>query len=199
MAVVERFARQSGRKTGAVAHAPPAASRYVDMSALGVEASPVSTSSLRPMREGDLDAVMAIEQRAYPFPWTRGIFKDCLKAGYPSWVMTEHGLVIGYGLLSIAADEAHVLNICIAPERQGRGLGRHLLRALVKIARDHRVQRVFLEVRPSNPGAILLYQSEGFNEIGRRPRYYPAKDGREDALVMAIELVADDITTMPPL
>ncbi len=140
------------------------------------------------MREGDLDAVMAIEQRAYPFPWTRGIFKDCLKAGYPSWVMTEHGLVIGYGLLSIAADEAHVLNVCVAPERQGRGLGRYLLRALVKIARDHRVQRVFLEVRPSNPGAITLYHSEGFNEIGRRPRYYPAKDGREDALVMAIEL-----------
>ena len=71
--------------------------------------------------------------------------------------------------------------------------------ALVKIARDQRSQRVFLEVRPSNPGAIALYHSEGFNEIGRRPRYYPARDGREDALVMAIELVADDITTMPPL
>ena len=169
------------------------------MSAQGVEVSPTSAPSLRPMREGDLDAVMAIEQRAYPFPWTRVIFRDCLKSGYPSWVMTEHGLVIGYGLLSIAADEAHVLNICVAPERQGRGLGRYLLRALVKIARDQRSQRVFLEVRPSNPGAIALYHSEGFNEIGRRPRYYPARDGREDALVMAIELVADDITTMPPL
>ena len=169
------------------------------MSAQGVEVSPTSAPSLRPMREGDLDAVMAIEQRAYPFPWTRGIFRDCLKSGYPSWVMTEHGLVIGYGLLSIAADEAHVLNICVAPERQGRGLGRYLLRALVKIARDQRSQRVFLEVRPSNPGALALYHSEGFNEIGRRPRYYPARDGREDALVMAIELVADDITTMPPL
>ena len=146
------------------------------MSAQGVEVSPTSAPSLRPMREGDLDAVMAIEQRAYPFPWTRGIFRDCLKSGYPSWVMTEHGLVIGYGLLSIAADEAHVLNICVAPERQGRGLGRYLLRALVKIARDQRSQRVFLEVRPSNPGAIALYHGEGFNEIGRRPRYYPARD-----------------------
>ncbi|MBD9479372.1 ribosomal protein S18-alanine N-acetyltransferase [Pseudoxanthomonas sp. PXM02] len=199
MAQFGRAARQRRRQARVVAHPAAAASRRAVVSALGVEASPASSTSLRPMREGDLDAVMAIEQRAYPFPWTRGIFKDCLKAGYPSWVMTEHGLVIGYGLLSIAADEAHVLNICIAPERQGRGLGRHLLRALVKIARDHRVQRVFLEVRPSNPGAILLYHSEGFNEIGRRPRYYPAKDGREDALVMAIELVADDITTMPPL
>ncbi|MEL1266163.1 ribosomal protein S18-alanine N-acetyltransferase [Pseudoxanthomonas putridarboris] len=169
------------------------------MSALGVEAAQASASVLRPMRDADLDAVLAIEQRAYPFPWTRGIFRDCLKAGYPSWVLTEHGLVIGYGLLSIAADEAHVLNICVAPERQGRGLGRFLLRALVKIARGQAVQRVFLEVRPSNPGAIALYHSEGFNEIGRRPRYYPARDGREDALVMAIELVPDDITTMPRL
>ena len=93
--------------------------------------------------------------------------------------------------MSIAAGEAHVLNLCTAPERQSRGLGRHLLRALLKTARDHRVQRVFLEVRPSNPQAIALYHSEGFNEIGRRPRYYPAATGREDALVMALELLDD--------
>ena len=154
---------------------------------------------LRPLRESDLDAVMAIEQRAYPFPWTRGIFKDCLKAGYPSWVMTEHGLVIGYGLLSIAADEAHVLNVCVDPRRQSRGLGRRLLRELVRAARQHGAVRVFLEVRPSNTAAIALYHSEGFNEIGRRPRYYPAATGREDALVMAMELVDEDIVRMPPL
>ena len=87
----------------------------------------------------------------------------------------------------------------MTPERQGRGLGRYLLRALVKQAGDLRAGRVFLEVRPSNLGAIRLYHSEGFNEIGRRPRYYPARDGREDALVMAIELVAGDIEKMPPL
>lgn len=155
------------------------------MSAIRAETSPLA---LRPMRDGDLDAVMAIEQRAYPFPWTRGIFRDCLKAGYPAWVMVEHQLIIGYGILSVAADEAHVLNVCVAPERQGRGHGRTLLRALVKQARDVRASRIFLEVRPSNLGAICLYHSEGFNEIGRRPRYYPAKDGREDALVMAMEL-----------
>ncbi len=160
------------------------------MSALSVEAA---SPSLRPMRESDLDAVIAIEQRAYPFPWTRGIFRDCLRAAYPAWVMCEHGLIIGYGVLSIAADEAHLLNICVAPERQGRGFGRFLLRALVKHARDQRVHRIFLEVRPSNPGAIQLYHSEGFNEIGRRPRYYPARDGREDALVMAMELMFDDV------
>jgi ribosomal-protein-alanine N-acetyltransferase len=113
--------------------------------------------------------------------------------------MEEDGLLMGYGLLSIAADEAHILNICVDPLCQSRGHGRHLLRALVKLARDHGAHRVFLEVRPSNTPAVALYHSEGFNEIGRRPRYYPAREGREDALVMAIELVDDDIQVMPPL
>ena len=148
-------------------------------------------AGLRPMREDDLDAVLAIEQRAYPFPWTRGIFRDCLRADYPAWVLVEDGLVIGYGVLSLAADEAHVLNVCAAPEVQGRGHGRRLLRALLQLARGRGAQRVFLEVRPSNAAAIALYHDEGFNEIGRRPRYYPAADGREDAIVMAMELFAD--------
>lgn len=154
---------------------------------------------LRPMREGDLDAVMAIEQRAYPFPWTRGIFRDCLAAGYPAWVLLEHALPVGYSVVSIAAGEAHILNICITPERQGRGLGRHLLRTVLLAVREQQAERVFLEVRPSNPHAQTLYQSEGFNEIGRRPRYYPAAHGREDAIVMAMELLAGDIERMPPL
>lgn len=144
---------------------------------------------LRPMRESDLDAVQAIEVRAYPFPWTQGIFRDCLRADYPSWVLHQDGRVVGYFLLSLAAGEAHVLNVCVAPEMQGRGYGRKLVRAILHIARGRGVDRVFLEVRPSNPGAIALYHAEGFNEIGRRPRYYPARDGREDALVMAIELL----------
>lgn len=160
----------------------------------------VDAPVLRCMRGEDLDAVMAIEQRAYPFPWTRGIFIDCLASGYSAWVL-EHGRqIIGYGLLSVAADEAHVLNVCVDPLVQSRGHGRLLLRALLDSARKHRAQRVFLEVRPSNPKAIALYQSEGFNEIGRRPRYYPAaNNGREDAIVMAIELLNADIDKMPPL
>jgi ribosomal-protein-alanine N-acetyltransferase len=148
-------------------------------------------ASLRPMREADLDAVLEIELRAYPFPWTRGIFRDCLHADYPAWVLLQDARVIGYGVLSIAADEAHLLNVCAAPEVQGHGHGRRLLRALVQVARARGVQRLFLEVRPSNTPAIALYDSEGFNEIGRRPRYYPARNGREDALVMAMELFAD--------
>ncbi|AEM49878.1 ribosomal protein S18-alanine N-acetyltransferase [Stenotrophomonas maltophilia] len=155
--------------------------------------------SLRALRESDLNAVMAIELRGYPFPWTRGIFIDCLRAGYPGLAMERDGLLIGYGVLSIAADEAHVLNICIDPLAQSRGLGRQLLRALVQLAADRGAQRVFLEVRPSNAPALALYHSEGFNEIGRRPRYYPAAQGREDAVVMAIELVDGDLQAMPPL
>ena len=116
---------------------------------------------------------------------------DCLRADYPAWVLVEHGLVIGYGVLSLAADEAHVLNVCAAPEVQGRGHGRRLLRSLLQLARGRGAHRVFLEVRPSNAAAIALYHDEGFNEIGRRPRYYPAHDGREDAIVMAMELFVD--------
>ncbi len=153
------------------------------------EAGP--SARLRVMREEDLDAVMEIELRAYPFPWSRGIFRDCLRAGYSAWVLEQDDAgLIGYGVLSVAADEAHILNVCTAPHVQGRGHGRRLLRALVQQARMRGVQRLFLEVRPSNPHAITLYEAEGFKEIGRRPRYYPAHAGREDAIVMAMELAA---------
>lgn len=168
------------------------------MSALAADRAPAQ-AALRPMREDDLEAVMQIELRAYPFPWTIGIFRDCLRAAYPAWVLHEDGRTIGYGVLSVAADEAHVLNVCVDPAEQGRGHGRRLLRALERIARGHGAQRVFLEVRPSNPHAIALYHDEGFNEIGRRPRYYPAQEGREDAIVMAKELLPDDIARMPSL
>jgi len=150
-------------------------------------------ASLRPMREADLEAVMRIEQRAYPFPWTRGIFRDCMRADYPMWVQELDGAIVGYGVLSVAVDEAHVLNLCTAAQAESRGLGRHMLRALLRIARAGGAQRVFLEVRPSNKRAIKLYDAAGFNEIGRRPRYYPApNNGREDAVVMAMELLPEN-------
>lgn len=149
----------------------------------------VSKTHLRPMRESDLDAVMAVEVRAYPFPWTRGIFRDCLDAGYAMWLQERQGSVVGYGVLSIAADEAHVLNLCTASGNEGQGLGQRMLQTLLKIARGNGAQRVFLEVRPSNTRAITLYERSGFNEIGRRPRYYPAEHGREDAIVMAMEFL----------
>lgn len=143
----------------------------------------------RRMQADDLDAVAAIEASAYEFPWSRAIFADCLRAGYECIVLVESDEVIGYGVLSTGAGEAHVLNVCVAPARHGSGHGRRIVRRLLDIARWHRAERVYLEVRPSNPRAIALYDSIGFNEFGRRPNYYPAKKGREDALVMAMELL----------
>lgn len=142
---------------------------------------------VRAMRVEDLDTVSAMESASYEFPWSPGIFRDCLKSGHPCWVLCMDDAIAGYGILSMGAEEAHVLNICVGTEWRGRGLGRHLLGRLVDIARWNGAQRIFLEVRPSNPLAKLLYESVGFSEVGRRPRYYPAHDGREEAIVMVLE------------
>ncbi|MBS0457117.1 MAG: ribosomal protein S18-alanine N-acetyltransferase [Proteobacteria bacterium] len=143
---------------------------------------------LRALHARDLPALMAIETAAYEFPWTAGIFRDCLSAGYECWVLEDGSELLGYGVLSAAAGEAHILNVCVAPAQQRRGLGRMLVRRLLDLARWHKAAQVFLEVRPSNPHAIALYLSEGFRQIGVRKGYYPASAGREDAIVMGIEL-----------
>lgn len=152
---------------------------------------PMPTGRLRTIRESDLDAVMAVEERGYPHPWSRKVFRDCLRAGYSAWMLEDGvGDVLGYGVLSHAADECHLLNLCIDPRVQSRGLGRSLLTSLLQLARTRGARQMFLEVRPSNTRAIALYHGIGFNEIGRRPRYYPAANGqREDAIVMAMELM----------
>jgi ribosomal-protein-alanine N-acetyltransferase len=144
---------------------------------------------VRGMRMDDLATVAALEVLSYEFPWSPGIFGDCLKTGHPCWILSVDEVTAGYGILSMGAGEAHVLNICIAPDYRGQGLGRHLLGRLLDISRWNGAERVFLEVRPSNPLARTLYESVGFTEIGRRPRYYPAHDGREDAIVMALDLL----------
>lgn len=143
----------------------------------------------RTMRAEDLEQVAAIEIAAYEYPWTHGIFRDCLRAGYNCWVLAHGVEIIGYSVLTVAAGEAHVLNVCVALDHQGAGHGKRLMQRLIDLARWHRAERIFLEVRPSNTRAIKLYDELGFNEIGKRPNYYPAKRGREDAIVMALELL----------
>ena len=143
---------------------------------------------LRPMQLEDVEAVMDNELSAYEHPWTNGIFRDCLRVGYCCWVMELGEQVIGHGVMSVAAGESHILNICVSPQYQGRGLGRKILQRLLGLARDHKVATAFLEVRCSNRIAQLLYESEGFNEIGQRRGYYPGTKGREDALVFAKQL-----------
>ena len=141
---------------------------------------------IRPMKKRDLKAVVAIEGAAYSFPWSLGIFKNCLKVGYSCWIGEVGSAVVAYGILSVAAGEAHVMNICVAPEWRGHGFGRRMLERLMEVARYHRADMILLEVRPSNEVAIHLYHTLGFNEIGRRKDYYPAEGGkREDALVLA--------------
>ena len=142
----------------------------------------------RRMTASDLEAVMAIENRVYPHPWTRGNFADSLDAGYHCWIVECRGAIVGYSVVMIAAGEAHLLNLSIAAEWQRRGLGAALLRFMIKLARDYAASRIYLEVRPSNSGGLALYARAGFAEIALRRDYYPAHGGHEDALVLALDL-----------
>lgn len=144
--------------------------------------------AIRAMARRDLEAVNGIEQASYPFPWNDGIFRDCLRVGYDCQVLVADDSVAGYGIVSRAMDEAHLLNLCIDPQRRRSGLAQLLLEHLVREARIGRVDRMFLEVRPSNKAAVRLYKGSGFRIIGRRPGYYPAQAGREDAMVMVLHL-----------
>lgn len=149
---------------------------------------PAPAVRFRPMQEADIPAVLAIETAAYDFPWSRVIFQDCLRVGYCCWVVERGAELAGYGVMSVAVAESHILNICIRPDQQGCGLGRSLLEHLLGIARKHKAESAFLEVRPSNAAARHLYTSMGFEEVGMRRNYYPARQGREDAIIMARSL-----------
>ncbi|MBU0498724.1 MAG: ribosomal protein S18-alanine N-acetyltransferase [Gammaproteobacteria bacterium] len=145
--------------------------------------------SLRPLGLSDLPEVLAIERVAYPFPWTERVLRDCIDGSYSCWAMEQAGAIVGYGILSIAVGEAQILNLCVSPERQGKGLGRLLMENLITLSRRQKAEILFLEVRASNKIAQMLYHNMGFNQIGSRRNYYPARQGREDAVLMALDLV----------
>ncbi|MEO6697335.1 MAG: ribosomal protein S18-alanine N-acetyltransferase [Gammaproteobacteria bacterium] len=147
------------------------------------------TLSLRPMNLSDLPAIMAIEHRAYEYPWTEGIFLDCLRVGYCCWVCVNGQEIVGYAVMSAGGGEAHVLNICVSPEYRHQGLGHRLLDHMLNLAQQYNSDTVLLEVRASNLAAIGLYRSMGFNEIGMRMGYYPAPNGKEDAVILARSLM----------
>lgn len=144
--------------------------------------------SFRPMRPEDVDAIMGLERALYAFPWSQGNFQDSLKAGYSCWVVEFGSHLVGYGVLMLGAGEAHVLNVAIGVDWQRQGMGRRLMQHLIKVAREYRAEMMFLEVRPSNLGARALYDDIGFAEIATRRHYYPAHDGREDAILMGLAL-----------
>lgn len=142
----------------------------------------------RPMALGDVAAVVAIERASYVFPWSEGVFRDCIRVGYLCRVVEFAAEVAGYGIMSYGAGEAHILNICIRSDLRNAGVGRRLMYFLLERARAAEMQDVFLEVRPSNPIAIQLYESLGFARVGVRKGYYQATGGREDAWVYKLEL-----------
>lgn len=144
---------------------------------------------IRGMKAADLSAVLAIERQVYQYPWSEGIFKDCFTAGYSCWVCEDLEKVVSYSILSVAAGEAHIMNIGVDPMEQKQGIGRKMIEHMIKVSRYGKAKSIFLEVRPTNLAAIALYEKMGFNQIGIRKGYYPGEEGREDALMLALELI----------
>ena len=144
---------------------------------------------MRPMRDSDLESILEIEQVSYDFPWKPGIFLDCLKMDYCCEVLHEGaGALRGYGFMSTAVGEAHLLNLCVAPICRRSGMARYLLMHLIEQARQREAYVMFLEVRPSNRAALALYKQHGFSQIGLRKGYYPSLDGREDAIILSYDI-----------
>lgn len=147
----------------------------------------VIANSFQKMTLGDVDAVYEIEQLAHYHPWSKKLITDAVTS-YQSWLVFTEQVLAGYGMIKVTADEAELLNIAIHPSLQSKGLGKALLQHLMLEAEQLGAKECFLEVRESNLAAYQLYQNHGFNEIGRRPNYYPAPQGYEDALIMAYSL-----------
>ena len=148
-------------------------------------------SVIREMNHDDISMVSDIERRSYEFPWSHGVFRDCLLAGYQNIVLVRGSAVAGYGVLSIAAGEAHILNICVDPDYRSHRYGEKLLDDLLCLARAASVRTIFLEVRPSNERASAWYRKMGCLQVASRPAYYQANEGREDAAVLAKKLVIE--------
>lgn len=143
-------------------------------------------AQVRRARITDIAVICEIENSVYEFPWTAGIFRDCMNAGYTFLVYENNHELFGYGIMSFAEGECHILNLCIQPGYQGVGWGKGLLNNLLNTARKKKSRVVFLEVRASNKRAFALYHRLGFNEIATRKNYYPAAgEQREHALVLA--------------
>ncbi len=136
----------------------------------------------------DLPEILAIEEAAHSYPWSEAVFEDCLRAGYRLDGAFERGSLLGYSVAMAVLDEWHLLNLCVDPAVQHRGVGRFLLERLLDSARAAGAGCLILEVRAGNHAAIALYESAGFADIGLRKAYYPAPQGREDARVMRLAL-----------
>lgn len=146
----------------------------------------MQTCKIRPMQINDVSAVLAIERRAHLFPWTKEIITDCIRIGYDCWVLATEDEIQAYAMMSIKKDSGHILSVTVDPAYQRHGNGTQLMQYLMEIAKQKGVSYVFLEVRTSNSSAIKLYEKLGFNQVDIRTKYYPAQQGKEDALVYAL-------------
>jgi len=156
-----------------------------------LEALAARQQHIREMTYDDLGKVIDIETAAYPHPWTVGIFRDCVRVGYNCWVYELDSEIVAYSILMVSGAESHVLNLCVHPNHQRRGIGRLLLNYMTQTAREAGADTIILEVRQSNTTAINLYISAGFHELGVRNGYYPDHNGREDAIIFAKSLITD--------
>ncbi|MBA3582222.1 MAG: ribosomal protein S18-alanine N-acetyltransferase [Gammaproteobacteria bacterium] len=150
-----------------------------------IQSSPLD---IRAMTADDVTQIMSIENASYPYPWTTSIFTECLRVGYVCRVLCEQQHILGYVVLSVAVQECHILNVCVADHARDQGNGRLLIRYVIEQATRLQLNTIYLEVRPTNTHAIGLYHSLGFQRIGVRKDYYPADNGREDAWVMALNM-----------
>ena len=136
-----------------------------------------------------LDAVLAVEQRAYAHPWNRSHFLDALQAGYQAQMLVADDALLGYFVAMEGFEEVHLLNITVAPEYRGQGWSRVMLDALTLWARGCTAQWLWLEVRVGNERAMRVYEAHGYRRVGYRRDYYPSIHGqREDAVVMSLKL-----------
>ncbi|MFP6815054.1 MAG: ribosomal protein S18-alanine N-acetyltransferase [Pseudomonadales bacterium] len=142
----------------------------------------------RLMQREDLEQVVANELLSYAFPWTHGIFENCLTARHECWVACLEENLVGHGVISVGGGEGHLLNLCVRRDLQGNGYGRQLALHMMNRAHVRGASALFLEVRPSNMVAGNLYESLGFREVGKRKNYYPSHVGHEDARVLALNL-----------
>jgi|HubBroStandDraft_6_1064221.scaffolds.fasta_scaffold1817760_2 ribosomal-protein-alanine N-acetyltransferase len=154
------------------------------MAAVRLDAIGLPELTIRSMDDADIPEVVRIERASYAFPWTEGIFRDCLRVNYYCRVVEVAAVIVGHGVMSVGAGEAHLLNVCVEEAYRCRGIGARLLKHLLRAAATAGAAEAFLEARPSNLAAIRLYQSLGFRQIGVRRGYYQAIGGREDAIVL---------------
>ncbi len=163
-------------------------SAVLDDSQLGVT---LPAFSYRAIRDCDISAVATIEKDVYAFPWSPGNFRDSLLSGYQCWGCWAENQLIGYAIIMVALEEAHLLNFAIARAWQGRRAGAKFLGFVVEESQRTRCEMLYLEVRPTNLMGRRLYERFGFKQLGLRRDYYPAVTGREDALFLGLNIAVE--------